>query len=69
MQSWYAGERGTRLPYRLFALSNTASLLALLAYPVGIEPFLPESRQLRWWSVAYLVLVLLASASALRDER
>jgi spermidine synthase len=65
MQSWYAGARGARLPYRLFALSNTASLLALLAYPIGIEPFLPISRQLRWWSGAYMVLVLLASASAL----
>ena len=68
MQSWYAGSWGARFPYRLFALSNAASLVALLAYPVGIEPFLAEKGQLRWWSVAYIVLVLLASASALRNR-
>lgn len=68
MQSWYAGSWGARFPYRLFALSNAASLVALLAYPVGIEPFLPERGQLRWWSVAYMVLVLLAAASALRNR-
>ena len=32
--------RAKRFPYRLFAVSNAASLLALLAYPVTIEPFL-----------------------------
>jgi hypothetical protein len=68
MQSWYARSRGARFPYRLFALSNMASLLALLAYPVGIEPFLPLRQQLRWWSAGYTVLVLLASASALRNR-
>ena len=40
LQSWLAAPRGEHFPYRLFALSNAASLLALLAYPVAIEPFL-----------------------------
>jgi len=31
------------IPYRLFALSNLASLLALLAYPVLIEPWIHDS--------------------------
>ncbi|MBZ5623670.1 MAG: fused MFS/spermidine synthase [Acidobacteriia bacterium] len=65
LQSWYAA-RGARFPYRLFALSNAASLAALFAYPVGIEPLLSGKHQLAAWSGAYLVVVLLASLSALR---
>jgi hypothetical protein len=34
VQSWFARRQGGALPYRLFALSNLASLAALLAYPV-----------------------------------
>src|SRR6185369_9936493 len=34
VQSWLAREPEARSPYRLFALSNLASLAALLAYPV-----------------------------------
>jgi SAM-dependent methyltransferase len=52
-------------PYRLFALSNAASLLALLAYPVGIEPLLPLSRQFLIWSAAFLIFAVLAAVCAL----
>ncbi len=38
VQSWCAGARGAKLPYWLFAVSNVACLLALLAYPLAIEP-------------------------------
>jgi spermidine synthase len=68
VQSWYAGARGAHLPYRLFALSNTACLLALLAYPVAVEPALAVSAQLRWWSAGYLVLALLIAIGAI-DNR
>ena len=37
LQSWYWRHFKTAAPYRLFALSNFASLLALLSYPVVIE--------------------------------
>jgi hypothetical protein len=71
VQSWYARAKGVQLPYHLFALSNTACLLALLAYPLAIEPALTTSAQLRAWSTGYLVLVLLMAASAIyhRDWR
>ena len=65
MQSWYAGSGGARFPYRLFALSNAASLVALMAYPLAIEPVLPVERQLQWWSIGYLLVVLLAGILAL----
>ncbi|HET9320211.1 MAG TPA: hypothetical protein VFO27_10550, partial [Bryobacteraceae bacterium] len=48
-QAWYAGRAEARFPYRLFALSNLASLAALLAYPVSIEPLLSEKQQLFGW--------------------
>ena len=64
MQSWLAGQRGKHLPYRLYALSNAASLLALLAYPVVVEPFLPLRVQMNWWSAGFGVLVLLVGFAA-----
>jgi SAM-dependent methyltransferase len=64
LQSWYS--ESARFPYRLFALSNAASLAALLSYPVAIEPVLPMRQQMLWWSGGYLVLVALACILAVR---
>jgi SAM-dependent methyltransferase len=65
MQSWWAQRNGaTASPYRLFALSNTGSLLALLAYPVAVEPFLATGTQARLWSVLYLSFVAICGATA-----
>src|SRR4029077_17451084 len=50
LQSWLAATGAVVFPYPLFALSNAASLVALLAYPVAIEPLLPLRHQMRWWS-------------------
>ncbi len=36
LQSWYA--RSGESPYRLFALSNAGALIALVSYPLLIEP-------------------------------
>jgi hypothetical protein len=66
-QAWYAGMAEARFPYRLFALSNLASLAALLAYPVSIEPRFSEKQQFLGWSSAYVAFVLLAGGSALRS--
>ncbi len=44
LQAWYAGTNRGALPYRYFALSNAGSLIALLAYPVLIEPYLTGHR-------------------------
>lgn len=46
-------------PYRLYALSNAASLVALLAYPVWVEPALTLSEQLRAWGLAFGVYAVL----------
>lgn len=63
LQSWYAREGGGS-PYRLFAVSNFASLAALLAYPVAIEPALPLRTQLVLWSAGYAAFAVLCAASA-----
>ena len=64
LQSWLAASRGEHFPYRLFALSNAASLLALLAYPVAIEPLLPTRLQMVYWSGGYVALLFLLAAVA-----
>ena len=51
-------------PYWLYALSNTASLGALLAYPLVLGPILGVSRQGTLWTAAFLVLVGLLTATA-----
>ena len=62
LQSWYAhggvsGAKSAAPPYRLFALSNFGSLLALLAYPVLVEPNFSLRTQTLAWSVGFLLFV------------
>jgi hypothetical protein len=49
MQSWFSHLNPGKSPYRLYALSNIGSLLALLAYPFLIEPRLPRQMQALSW--------------------
>src|SRR5258707_9545625 len=63
-QIWYARASAQREPYHLFALSNLASLLALLSYPLLIEPRLAAHRQATLWSLLFAAFVLLCSAAA-----
>jgi len=46
--------------FRLFALSNTGSLLALFAYPSALEPHLTLRTQQLLWSIGFVLFVLLA---------
>ena len=52
LQSWLA-RRGDEAPYWLFAVSNFFSLVALLAYPLAIEPTLSLSKQSVYWSITF----------------
>ncbi len=69
MQAWLARARPGVLPYRLYALSNAGSMLALLSYPVGVEPFLGTTQQMRVWSVAYTLFAVLSGGAALGAAR
>jgi hypothetical protein len=48
LQAWFARRFPGRNPYRLFALSNLASLLALLGYPFLLEPWVATRMQAYW---------------------
>src|SRR5687767_10907320 len=50
VQAWFARARPGENPYRLFAVSNLASLVALLGYPFLVEPFFSARQQVSIWS-------------------
>ncbi len=49
-QAWYAAKLPGRTPYRLYALSNAGSLVALLSFPFLIEPTMSSTLQAYAWS-------------------
>ena len=69
VQTWFARAHPGVNPYRLFALSNVASMLALLSYPFLIEPAIGVKQQAWIWSGLYGLFVLLAIACAFRSAR
>ncbi len=69
LQAWFARSFPGRSPYRLFALSNLASMLALLGYPFALEPWVATRLQSYGWSVAYGGFALLSAASAWQGLR
>ena len=64
LQTWYARRAPGRSPYHLFALSNFASLLALLSFPFLIEPRLSSRQQSILWSSVYALFTIGCSLSA-----
>jgi hypothetical protein len=64
VQAWYARTHEQAAPYRLFALSNTGSMLALVTYPVLVEPRLATRHQGWIWSAGYAAFVVLCGAVA-----
>ncbi len=66
LQAWYVrAERGS-WPYRFYALSNAGSLLALLSYPVLLEPHSTTRHQAFAWSYAYALFVAVCAWIAFR---
>jgi hypothetical protein len=64
LQAWYWRRFRSVVPYRLFALSNFASLLALLGFPLLFEPAF-DLRQLGWgWSFLFVAFALLCAGTA-----
>jgi spermidine synthase len=59
VQSWFSRALPNRSPYRLYALSNAGSLLALLSYPFVVEPAWSLAEQTWAWSLAYVGFVAL----------
>lgn len=63
IQSWAARSGNSAGVYRLFSLSNLASLVALISYPFLIEPWLPLQGQSSVWSAIYYGFVMLCIGS------
>src|SRR5687768_12043297 len=64
LQAWYWRRFRSVVPYRLFALSNLASLLALLGFPVLFEPAF-DLKALGWgWSFLFAGFALLCAGTA-----
>ncbi len=64
VQAWFARTMRGGIPYRLFALSNLGSLLALLAYPFAVERFMDLSLQFTLWRAGYFAFVIVLGAFA-----
>jgi SAM-dependent methyltransferase len=60
LQLWWSRVERGPIPYRLYALSNLASLLALGLYPTVVEPFLTLHAQRLLWFWLFLLFVLLS---------
>lgn len=59
LQRWFAqtGHRSASDPYFLYGASNAGSLLALLGYPLLIQPMLTLEAQGLVWTAGYVALV------------
>lgn len=69
LQAWFARERSGLVPYRLFALSNFGSMLALLLYPLAIEPVFPTRLQSYLWSGLFIFFVAACGLLAWRGRK
>lgn len=66
MQAWFSRTHPGHSPYRLYALSNVGSLLALLTFPFVFEPRFTLHSMGMAWSVAFGVAALLAAYCAIQ---
>ncbi len=66
LQRWFSRTSPDKSPYRLYALSNLGSLLALLSYPFVFEPWMRLRQQAVNWTVAYFLFAGLVVWCAIR---
>ncbi|MEW4489511.1 fused MFS/spermidine synthase [Thalassoglobus sp. JC818] len=65
LQAWFGRTFPGRSPYRLYALSNFGSLLALLSYPFVFEPVIGMGQQAALWTIAFMGLAVLCGLCAI----
>jgi len=71
LQRWFSRTRHAEAsdPYFLYVASNVGSMIALVGYPLAIEPALGLARQGAVWTAGYALLALLIAACALSAWR
>jgi hypothetical protein len=57
LQRWFHVTHPEHSPWRLYALSNLGSFLALFSYPLVLEPYFKLSTQSGVWSGLYVVFI------------
>ena len=58
IQAWFAKAHPGSSPYRLYALSNVGSLLALLVFPFLVEPLISRTLQVNLWAGGMVIYAL-----------
>jgi hypothetical protein len=66
LQAWVSRTDPRVAPYRLYALSNFASLLALVTYPFFVEPLLTRRQQAWTWSGLFALFAIGCAYCAVR---
>jgi spermidine synthase len=63
LQAWFSrtGHSAAKDPYFLFAASNLGSFLALLSYPLLVEPLVRLTEQTSAWSIGFYGLIALVA--------
>jgi hypothetical protein len=69
IQRWQSLSHPQHSPYRLFALSNLGSLLALVAFPFAIESYWTLDQQSWYWSGGLLLYAVLVGVCGYRYQR
>jgi len=64
VQAWFSRARPGANPYRLFAVSNFASLLALIGYPLLVEPNFTNGQQIDGWSWMFAAFAVMCALLA-----
>ena len=67
VQHWFSRANAGRSPYRLFALSNAGSLLALITYPFFVESHFTRKTQAAMWGCGLGLYVLCCGFCALKS--
>ena len=66
LQQWFSRANPGQSPYRLYALSNAGSLLALVTYPFLVESYLARKSQATLWAAGLVVYALCCALCAVR---
>lgn len=69
LQVWYMRRTGSEPPYWLFALSNAGSLLALLSFPLALEPAFASRTMALGWSALFVVYAILGIGIACLNSK
>ncbi|MBC7819956.1 MAG: fused MFS/spermidine synthase [Planctomycetaceae bacterium] len=67
LQAWFSRTKPGVSPYRLYALSNGGSLIALLSYPFAFEPAFDIARQGQLWSWGFIAFAVCCAVCAIAN--